>query len=245
MMERIIIEMIVAWIVGFVISLYIHEIGHVCIGVLNGWKFFTLSVGPLKLYRNNIDEKIKLGFEHNILSWFGVGATVPKKTDEENLKIWSRILIAGPIFSIVCGVLFILLSIVFKKLFLLMFGLDSLAVGIVNIIPSSLRTGFFYNDGKRYRRIKAGGIEAEEEQEIMHIIEKAVIEGDDMRISEEECSTLIVSEDLIYRYYAYYNLYNSYNKIDNMQAEKYYHLAKILDDRIPESVKKTFWIGDL
>ena len=244
-MEHIIAEMLIAWIIGLVIALYIHEIGHLCIGILNGWKFFTLSVGPLKLYRENIDEKIKIGFENNISCWFGVGATVPKEANEDNLKIWSKILIGGPLFSVFSGIIFIVLSIFYKKLFLFVFGLDSVAIGTINIIPSSLRTGFFYNDGKRYRRIKTGGVEAEEEQEIMHIIEKAVIEGNNAKIYEEECRKLMTSDDYIYRYYAYYILYNSYKNYDDIQAEKYCHLAKEIDDRIPESVKKMFLVGDL
>ena len=74
----IIVEMLISWLVGLVLALYIHEIGHLCVGLLNGWRFFSLSIGPMKLYREHMDEKIKLGFEENILNWCGVCATFQK-----------------------------------------------------------------------------------------------------------------------------------------------------------------------
>ena len=239
----IIVEMLISWLVGLVLALYIHEIGHLCVGLLNGWRFFTLSIGPMKLYRERMDEKIKLGFEENILNWCGVCATVPEEANDENIKIWARILIGGPIFSIVAGVFFLFMFFFYKKLFILMFGLDSLAIGLINIVPSSLRTGFFYNDGKRYKRIKNGGIAAKEEQEIMHIVEKAVVEGEEMQIKEEECMTLMNSEDYMYKYYAYYVMYTSFEKRDKVLAQKYCKLARSIDEKIPTSVKKMFLIG--
>ena len=77
-------KMILFWIIGMILSLYIHELGHVTVGLFYHWKLFYFVVGPLKIYRDNMDESIKVGFETDVTHWFGMGATVPGKKDPDN-----------------------------------------------------------------------------------------------------------------------------------------------------------------
>jgi len=64
----------------------------------------------------------------------------------------------APVFGAVC----LCGGACFRSLFFSMVGMVSLAIGIVNILPSKIRTGFYYSDGTCYRRIKGGGIPAKE-----------------------------------------------------------------------------------
>ena len=239
-MVSILFRMLCGWMIGTILSLYIHELGHVMVGIANGWKFILLTVGPLKIYRNDVHEKVKVGFEKNIMNWFGIGATVPVGHSSNNLHIWAKILIGGPVFSVVSGILLMTGAMCARNLFLLMFGLVSLAIGLVNAIPLPFRTGFFYNDGKRFKRIKEGGTSAREESEIMHIVEKGVIDGEKAIFHEKECTSLITSEDPIYRYYGYYILYYSAMEYDTDLAETYFRLAEALGKEVPKSVTKMF-----
>ena len=243
-MINILIEVILFWIIGTILSLYIHEFGHLIIGFFYHWKLFYFVVGPLKFYRSNMEGPIKIGFEPNILHWFGVGATVPRKKDLDNLNIWAKVLLAGPIFSLVGGLVCLGCALVFMSLFFLMVGLVSLAIGMINVVPSKLRTGLFYNDGTRYRRIKGGGSSAKEEAAIMNIIEKAVIYGDDAVYEKEECAPLTSSSDPIYQYYGYYILYNSALNNDCDAAKYYHNQMEQLSETVPKAVVNMFSMDD-
>ena len=60
-MVNILFRMLCGWMIGTIVSLYIHELGHVMVGIANGWKLILLTVGPLKIYRNDVHEKVKPG----------------------------------------------------------------------------------------------------------------------------------------------------------------------------------------
>lgn len=238
------LKMLLFWLIGMVLSLYIHELGHVLVGIVNGWRFMLFTVGPLKIYRPTSEEKMTISFEKNVMNWFGVGAVVPKGKSNDNLDIWAKVLIGGPAASLAAAVLLLVSAMIFRSFFMLMFGLVSLAIGLVNYIPLPFRTGFFYNDGKRFKRIKSGGTAAEEEREIMNIIEKSVVYGEDAVVAEDECIALIKSEDPIYRYYGYYVLYYSAKDHDKTLAGKYRASAETLTDEVPRTVTKMFFLDD-
>lgn len=243
-MIGILIQVIIFWIIGMILSLYIHELGHVTVGVLHRWKLFCFVVGPFKLYRSNMDEPIRFGFETNLLHWFGIGATVPAKKSPENLNTWAKVLLAGPIFSLIGGVIFLGCALAFRSLFCLMTGLDSLAIGIINLVSSKLRTGLYYNDGTRSRRIRNGGVPAQEEAAIMHIIEKSVLYGDDAVYETEECAPLTGSSDPIYQYYGYFVLYGSALQHDRDAANAYRNRMEQLSKTVPKAVINMFPMDD-
>ena len=240
MIVDVLVRFIIYWIVSFILSLYIHEFGHLIVGILHGWKLYLLVIGPIKLYRVAVNAPIKLGIETNITHWFGVAATLPTKQDSNMIHVFRKILIAGPISSMIFATMVLLCSFYFRSFFLLIFGLTSLALGIVNYIPLSIRTGFYYNDGTRYRRIKNGGIPAKEEAEIMNIVGKQVQYGENVRIVKEECLSLIASQDYIYRYYGYYVLYQSALKNDANLVNEYFTQVEALSHTVPKSVIKMF-----
>lgn len=203
-----IMKVIVYWIVGMIISVLIHEMGHLLAGMINGWKFYLLIIGPVKIYRENINEKIKIKLEKNVAYWGGTAASIPSVVSEKNIDIWAKVLLAGPLSSLIAALIFVPFTFIFKSLFFLMASLVCLALGLVNIIPFSFRTGFFFNDGKRYSRLKSGGIEAEEERAIFKIVETFSVYGDDAVPNLDACRCLIKSDDKIFKYYGYCMLYN-------------------------------------
>ena len=54
------------------VSAMIHEMGHIACGLLHHWKLYMLVVGPMKLYRENVNSKLKIGIEKNPILWGGV-----------------------------------------------------------------------------------------------------------------------------------------------------------------------------
>jgi hypothetical protein len=96
-------------IVSYWVSAVIHELGHVVVGLTHKWKLFMLVVGPIGVKRKG--EKLSLYFEKNLVLWGGVGGTLPTNESEDNIKIWSTILLGGPIASIITGIMFLLLCV--------------------------------------------------------------------------------------------------------------------------------------
>lgn len=85
-MEMEIIIYIVGALICYLVSTMIHEMGHVACGLLHHWKLYMLVVGPVKLYRETMDSKLKIGIEKNPILWCGVGGTLPQKESEENVN---------------------------------------------------------------------------------------------------------------------------------------------------------------
>lgn len=212
------IKVLLYWLVGIIAGLIIHELGHVLAGVFSGWELFMFEVGPFCLERKERGGQLKLRLEKNILYWFGISGVYPKQASENNLKVWGRVLISGPVASIIFGFVLFTAFLFSKSLLLLMISVTSLALGIVNIIPLPVKTGFFYNDGRRFKRVKGSGQEAAEEQAVFKIVEHQMTEGDDVRLEESLLKPLFDSEDKDFRYYGYYILYSEAKK--NKDDEK-------------------------
>jgi len=66
-----------------------HEHGHIMVGLMNGCKFYLLTVGSigLKTYGQG---KVVLNYEKNILLRGGVGATLPKKKESVTLTFGKK-----------------------------------------------------------------------------------------------------------------------------------------------------------
>jgi len=203
------VKFIVIALACYFISAFIHEMGHVFCGLMNGWKLFLLVVGPIKLYRETMDSNIKIGIEKNVTFWGGVGGTLPTKQSEENLKVWSRILLAGPLTSVIFGILMIPVFIITKSIAALLLCLMPFAMGAMCIIPMKMKTGLLYNDGTRYKRLHSGGQEEAEERSIFQLIELTVCEGEDVMYPQTLIEPLLNSGDYDFKYYGYYYSYRN------------------------------------
>lgn len=54
-----IIKLILTFIVGYFIAGIVHELGHVIVGLIQGFRFYMLVVGPIGIVK---DLMVKLGF---------------------------------------------------------------------------------------------------------------------------------------------------------------------------------------
>lgn len=212
-----IINVLISAVICYFLSAMIHELGHVICGLLNHWKMFLLVVGPVKLYRETLDAKVKIGIEKNISLWGGVGGTLPTYKSEDNIKIWSKILIAGPLTSIIFGFLMFPLFLLSRSIFLLMLSLMPIAMGFMCIIPMKMKTGLLYNDGTRYKRIKCGGQEEAEEKALFLLLEITLFDEDKYLYPQELIEPLLKSKDYELNYYGYYYSYQNAVKANNLE----------------------------
>lgn len=240
-----IIKLLISAVICYMLSAMIHELGHVICGLLNHWRLFLLVVGPLKLYRENMKSRVKIGIEKNVVLWGGVGGTLPTNKSDDNIKTWSKILLSGPLASIVFGLLIFPLFLLSKSIVLLMLSLMSVAMGVMCIIPMQMKTGLLYNDGTRYKRIKSGGQEEAEEKSLFLLMEKTLFDKDECSYPEELIEPLLRSKDCELNYYGYYYSYCNAMKDNNVeQAAKQRSNMENIKSKVPRIIIQDCKIED-
>ncbi|MCL2082719.1 MAG: hypothetical protein FWH04_05755 [Oscillospiraceae bacterium] len=211
-------------LLSYWISAIVHELGHIVVGLANGWKLFILVVGFVGLKRK--DEKLALYFEKNPVMWGGAGGIFPIKEDENNIKIWSKVLLGGPIASITMGIIFVTISALHSHIVWLLLGAMLIGMGIACLLP--LKTGITYTDGKRWYRLRNGGQGQAEEIAIFKMTEIEQLGKDKSEIQKEAFEALLNAELPALRYYGNYYLYQYY--IANNDDENKANTLEILND---------------
>jgi hypothetical protein len=227
-----IIKLILTFIVGYFIAGIVHELGHVIVGLIQGFRFYMLVVGPIGIVKD-LNGKVRIYFEKRVSFWGGVGGTVPQKEESQVLDKFSKILLGGPIFSIIFGAILLPLGVLWENIYLVMLGAMPIGMGIVSLIP--MRAGAFYSDGGRWFRIrneKTRAIEAA----LLNITMSLVVNDDSHKnISVNDIDTVINSSDAGTRYMGHYFACMRYK--DRGEKENY-EKAKILLDEASKTVSK-------
>ena len=198
-----IILFVVLFIFTYFFSALVHELGHVLVGLANGWKLLILVIGPLGLKRK--DEELVVYLEKNPVLWAGVGGTYPSEKNDDNIKIWSKILLAGPIASIISGIIFLIVNYFHYHIAWLMLGAVPIGMGVACLLP--LKTGLTYTDGKRWWRLMHGGQGAEEEKALFKMLEYDLFIKDKSLMKKQDFEALLDAKLPAIRYYGYYYLY--------------------------------------
>jgi len=209
----ILVEILFA-VLSFMISSAVHEFGHVLTGLAEGFKFHLYVAGPFGLKRDENDQ-IVFYIEKDISLWGGIAATLPKKYDKENYKKFGRVLLGGPLTSILFGSINLISSIIFSQNILLMLGLMSLAIGTISLIPT--RNGAFYTDGGRWLRIHKNEGTKAVELAIWNLTQNAIIQGNYTNVNLDEIMILKDDQDSRTQYLGHYFAYHFYK--DNQEDE--------------------------
>ena len=191
---------------SFWISGIIHELGHIITGLLHGWKFWLLVVGPIGIKKD--EKKLKAYFEKNPALWGGVGGTIPSDENVDNVKIWAKVLLAGPIASIVTGVIFLSFNFIHFSLAFVLLGAMPIAMGIACLLPFT--TGITYTDGKRWARLRSEGQGRAEEISLFKMMMANIFEKDESTIEYDDFAPLLKAELPAIKYYGYFYLYRYY-----------------------------------
>lgn len=222
----------------YVISAVIHEFGHIIVGVLNGFKFHLLVVGPLGIKRKD-DDKLAIYIEKNPALWGGVGAALPQNNNDKNYDVFAKVLLGGPISSIIFSVIFIPIGIVTDNIFFILLGFMSLGMGSSCLIP--MKNGCFYSDGGRWLRIRRKGQDGLVEMAIWNITQTYILNGDFSNINVEETKVLKNDKESTNQYLGYYYAYNHYKDINDFEnAEKEKEQISELVQQVPKNFLKLF-----
>lgn len=161
--------MIIGIVVMTFIVLGIHELGHLLIGLAQGFRFELFVVGPLGIRRK--ENKIEFYLNKNLGYYGGVAASSPTTDDPGNAKKFARLILAGPVFSLLFSVVFLIIAYFIGKPLGMAFytgGIISLGIFFATTVPS--RTGMFFTDRKRYQRLVTPGKDQQVEIAMLKII---------------------------------------------------------------------------
>ena len=230
-------EVLISWVVAYFLCTVVHEGGHVVAGLLQGWKFLLLVVGPLKLYRDEKDDKVKLGIEKNIVLWGGIGGCIPRRESEDNVKGFAITLLAGPMASLILGVLCSISFFFHVTIFGAMMTFVPITMGICCLLPN-VKTGILYTDGGRFLRIIKGGKTLAEEKAVYECSLKDQFRpGDHYDAGDIEAMT--TSEDFSFQYLGhYYGYLNA--KMDQKEEEVQARITNMqnLEAKVPKTIKE-------
>jgi hypothetical protein len=229
-------------IVGVIIIMHfvllIHELGHVIMGLLQGFRFELLVVGLLGIKRE--EEKIKIYLNKNFGYYGGLGLTVPKDDSSDNLRKFANVILAGPIASIVFAVIcFFVVNYLANPYGVIVFaaGLASFGIFLATTIPS--RSGMFYTDRKRYQRLIKAGKDQEVELAMLTILGSYVKNQSYKEIKKEVFDVLITDNDSFVKHYGLFNLIcwqiEHEGAIEDKVKEEYNEISKKLNKNMVKS----------
>ena len=234
--DKIILLVGVIIIMHFV--LLIHELGHVIMGLLQGFRFELLVVGLLGIKRE--EEKIKIYLNKNFGYYGGLGLTVPKDDSSDNLRKFANVILAGPIASIVFAVIcFFVVNYLANPYGVIVFaaGLASFGIFLATTIPS--RSGMFYTDRKRYQRLIKAGKDQEVELAMLTILGSYAKNQSYKDIKKEVFDVLIIDNDSFVKHYGLFNLIcwqiEHEGAIEDKVKEEYNEISKKLNKNMVKS----------
>lgn len=191
-------------IIAFIV-LAVHELGHLIAGLINGFRFELFVVGPLGFKREN--DKVKLYLNKNLGYYGGVAATAPVDDSADNPKKFAKVLLAGPIASVLfAGVCFVMAYLAGKPLGMIFYagGAISIAIFFATTVPS--RTGMFFTDRKRYQRLVTPGKDQKVELAMLKIMGKFSKDGSFKNIDRADINVLVHDELPFVKFFGLFNL---------------------------------------
>lgn len=191
-------------IVMALLMLGLHELGHLLTGMAQGFQFLLFVVGPLGIKRE--EDKIVWYFNKNLGHYGGLAATTPVKNDPANAQKFARVLLAGPLISLLGGLLLLWLSTLLAtpwNVIVFTGGAVSLALFLATTIPS--KTGIFYTDRKRYQRLIRPGKAQEVELAILRIMGQFAQDNSYQNVNPDDIEILIEDEEPLTQYFGWFN----------------------------------------
>ena len=207
------------------IAAIVHELGHIIVGVISGFKFYLFSVGPFG-FKSMKKGKITFYIQKNITLWGGMSATLPQNNDSMNFKKFKRVMIGGPIVSVLFGLIWTSVGVTNNIVFVLLMGAISLGMGIVCLLP--VRNGAFYTDGGSWLRMHKQGREKEVEMAVWNITQSSIINENYANSDLDDIEILKRDDDTRTKYMGYYFAYCFYK--DNGNFLKADNEKKVLAD---------------
>jgi len=159
---------VAALFIAPVFVIFVHELGHLLVGLVQGFAFRLFVVGPFG-WRQERDEGVHFFWNTNLSLMGGVAATVPKAERSDVELAFARTLLAGPVVSLLAALLSLVLAVYTQSSFDAFLGISALgnfAIFLATTLPE--KSGAFFSDRKRWQRLRSDGPEQASELALLH-----------------------------------------------------------------------------
>lgn len=215
-----------AIIIAPIFAIAIHELGHLITGIALGQKFKLFVIAFLGITDDN--GKIKFFLNKNLAYFGGIAAVVPKRVEDINYRVFAKTLIAGPITSLIYGIVCLIIFLKFDTLFnsfCALTGITSLGLFLVTVVPD--KSGIMYTDRKRYQRLNKKGITRDAEIALYQIISQSIIENTFKNIDISKTNIIEKDDEVEMKFWAEYIRY-LYFKDNELEDDMYSSKSKLL-----------------
>jgi hypothetical protein len=224
-------------IIAPVAAIFFHEFGHLVAGLSFGQRFKLFVVAFIGVAEE--DGKIKFFLNKNLGYFGGIVATVPKSIDAIDHKVFGKILIAGPIASLLYGLLCLIIFVEFDTWFNSFFGLTSLtSLGLFLATTIPGKSGMMYTDRKRYQRLRKKGVTQDAEIALYQLISQSLIENSFKNVDISKTHELEKDDEVEMKFWAEYIRY-CYFKENEFEKEKELSKSKLHPFR--STIGKNLW----
>ena len=223
---------------GIITALAIHELGHLLTGLAQGFRFEMFVVFLLGIKRTGKGD-VKVYINKNIGYMGGIAATVPTDPHADNRRKFARVIIAGPLASLVFALL-CFAGLTFAKgalfSFFLIAGASSIGLFFATTLPK--KSGMFFTDRARYQRLISKGKSACSEAALLEIMAIAVKDNSCKNLPLEKMRLLQEDDEDFMRFWGYYYEYYYFKENEN---DTYTATAKEKLLGMKSAVDKSVW----
>lgn len=196
------------------IAIFIHELGHLFAGLIQGFKLQLFVVAILGIKR--VDDKIKIYFNKELQFFGGIAATSPLQISKNLKNQFAFILIAGPIFSLIFGTLLIVLFNKTDSVFNSSIGITGvISIGLFFATTLPNKSGVFFTDRKRMQRLLDNGRTGEIEYSFIKTSSQLLIDSHYKNISIEDLKMIQSDEEPIIRFWGHYYELKHFEDVGN------------------------------
>lgn len=222
-----------------IVVIAVHELGHLIAGLWLGFRFELFVVGLLEVKRE--ESGIKVGLNINLAYFGGIASTSPVGNDPANAIKFGKILLAGPLTSIIFALICFFLGYIAGGFFgsiLNTGGLISIGIFLATTLPE--KTGMFYTDRKRYQRLTQPGKARNEELALLAVLGSFSNDNSYSNVPLSDIHTMTESDDESIKYFGLFNLLCYQYEIEKgIQADSLYVYNNIAT-RMDKTLVKVF-----
>ncbi|RFP65336.1 hypothetical protein D0N36_09765 [Hymenobacter lapidiphilus] len=210
-------------------ALAAHELGHLLMGLGQGFRFVLFVAGLLGVRRHPRTDRVEVYLNRDLALAGGVAATVHTRRGPRLRQQLAAVCAAGPFTSLLTGAVALatgwhllhsptttLLSTVAGRagvVFLLVFGLMSVMLFLVTTLPN--RTGPFFTDRARFFRLLGGGAAAATEQAQLELMAHTQSGQPYATLNPDQLEVLFTDEEPFVRCFAHFMAY--YRSLDRAE----------------------------
>lgn len=222
------------------IAIFIHELGHLLAGLIQGFKLQLFVVAFLGIKR--VDDKIEFYFNKELQFFGGIAATSPLQISKNLKKQFAFILIAGPLFSLIFGILLILLFNLTDSVFNSSIGITGvISIGLFFATTLPNKSGVFFTDRKRMQRLLDNGRTGEIESSFIKASSQLLIDSHYKNISMEDLKMIQSDEEPNIQFWGHYYEFKHFEDSGNEEMaltikSKLYHYKEIVPQNIWKSL---------